>query len=657
MSAKLTCGQMIQGRYCVVKLLGEGGFGAVYLVEDTRLGGRRLALKESFDNSVEAQQQFQLEATLLAGLSHPNLPRVSDYFIESTGRQYLVMDFIEGQDLTDMIINRRTPLPESQALTWMIQVSQAVALLHSQRPKPIIHRDIKPPNIKITPAGQAVLVDFGIAKLYEAHKGTARIAKAFSPGFSPYEQYAGGTDARSDVYALGATLYCMLTATVPPDAFQERLIQHVALTPPRQINPQVSSVVERVILQAMEMDPNRRFLSAAELVQALEACTRGGAVVTPSPVDPSANLVCPACGAVNRSGAKFCARDGALLSGRPAVTPPVGGQSAGPMCPRCGAVNRPGTKFCARDGTPLIARSAAAPAVAPMSPPIAPAIAPELSFEMGNAYARNDQHDEAIRAYRQALTGGFTDQALYHNLGLVYIMAQRPGDAIPILSEGVKRYAKDGDLHYQLGRACALVGRLEDAASELEQAVRLQPMEFENHLMLAMVYQDLKRHAQAVSELEALARQKKDVALVHYLLGKSYFLTDQFDRAEKSLVEAVRLDATEGNAHFFLGWTRLHKKRPDLAVQSLSQAVKLQPDNALAHYFLGEAHLVQDNYQEALRWFQRAANLDPTDPDPHTQMGVCYALLRRRTDAIAAVKQALAIDPSNHQARTLLGKL
>ena len=302
MSAKLTCGQMIQGRYCVVKLLGEGGFGAVYLVQDQRLGGRRLALKESFDSSREAQQQFQLEANLLASLSHPNLPSVSDYFIEPTGRQYLVMDFVEGQDLTDMIINRRTPVPENQALTWMIQVCQAVALLHGQRPKPIIHRDIKPPNIKITPAGQAVLVDFGIAKLYEPQKGTARIAKAFSPGFSPHEQYAGGTDARSDVYALGATLYCMLTATVPPDAFQERLIKQVPLTPPRRINAQVSPAVERVILQAMEMDPNRRYPSALELLQALQACLGGGAVVTPPVAAQPATIVCPRCGAVNRPG-------------------------------------------------------------------------------------------------------------------------------------------------------------------------------------------------------------------------------------------------------------------------------------------------------------------------------------------------------------------
>ena len=170
----------MQGRYRIVRLLGEGGYGAVYLVQDMRLDGKNVALKESFDSSPEAQQQFRLEASLLANLSHPNLPRVTDHFIEPTGRQYLVMDYVEGQDLTDLLLQRQTPVPERQAVMWMLQICQAVAHLHSQRPNPIIHRDITPPNVKITPAGQAVLVDFGIAKVYIPKKGTARIAKAVS---------------------------------------------------------------------------------------------------------------------------------------------------------------------------------------------------------------------------------------------------------------------------------------------------------------------------------------------------------------------------------------------------------------------------------------------------------------------------------------------
>ena len=295
---KLSSGQMLQGRYRVAHLLGEGGYGAVYLIQDMRLGGKSMALKESFDSSPEAQQQFQLEASLLANLSHPHLPRVIDYFIEPSGRQYLVMDFVEGQDLTEVLLQRQAPLPENQAVSWMLQVCQAVAHLHNQRPNPIIHRDIKPPNIKITPAGQAVLVDFGIAKIYVPKKGTARIAKAVSPGFSPPEQYAGGTDARSDVYALGATLYALVTATVPPDAF-DRFVQGTPLPPPTRYNPRVTPGVEQVILRSMDLDPRNRFPSAQEMTQVLQACLSGQPV--PAAALPQARPACPNCRTASNS--------------------------------------------------------------------------------------------------------------------------------------------------------------------------------------------------------------------------------------------------------------------------------------------------------------------------------------------------------------------
>jgi len=613
MSATLICGQTIQGRYCVVKLLGEGGYGAVYLVQDTRLGGKSLALKESFDSSAEAQRQFQLEANLLADLSHPNLPRVSDYFVEPTGRQYLVMDFVEGQDLTDLTVTRRTPLPEGQALTWMIQVCQAVAHLHGQRPRPIIHRDIKPPNIKITPAGQAVLVDFGIAKLYEPQKGTARIAKAFSPGFSPYEQYASHTDARSDVYALGATLYCMVTATVPPDAFSERLVKQAPLVPPRRLNSQVSPGLERVILQAMEMDPNRRFPSAVELLHALQACLTGQAVVS---------------------------------------TPPV---SAGLVCPRCGFVNRPGARFCNRDGTPIVPQPAVAPVAAP--PPLPQALAPDLAFEMGNAYARNDQHDLAIQAYQQALAAGFSDPALYFNLGQVHVAVHRATEAVPILQQGLGRYPKDGDLHFQLGRVYAIVDRMQDAALELEQAVRIKPQDPDCRLLLGMVYQDLDQHPRAIGELEQAVRLRRNHAASHFYLGKSCFQSDQLDKAEKSLAEAVRLEPQAAEYHYFLGVTRLRKKQFAQTVQELQQTLRLQGDHYLAHYYLGVAYQAQDQWRESSQWFERAAAMEPSDPDPHIGLAICHAMQNRRTDAIASLRRALALDPNNQRARELLSKL
>src|SRR5581483_5738832 len=183
-----------------------GGMGAVYKAWDLRLSGHFVAVKENFETSQVAQSQFQTEAILLANLDHPMLPRVTDHFIEPSGRQYLVMDYVEGQDL-DQMVNGRGPVNESQAIVWMTQILNALEYLHTQ-PRPIIHRDIKPANIKIRPDGRAMLVDFGIAKVHTIGQQTVAGALAYSPGFSPLEQYGyGSTDARSDIYSVGATLY------------------------------------------------------------------------------------------------------------------------------------------------------------------------------------------------------------------------------------------------------------------------------------------------------------------------------------------------------------------------------------------------------------------------------------------------------------------
>lgn len=619
MTKKLPSGLQLQNRYRIIRLLGEGGYGAVYLVEDMRLGGKYLALKESFDNSGEAQQQFQLEARLLANLIHPHLPRVTDYFIESSGRQYLVMDYVNGQELTEILIQRQRSIQVNQAVTWMAQVCQAVAHLHNQRPNPIIHRDIKPHNIKITANNQAVLVDFGIAKLYVPQKGTARIAKAVSVGFSPPEQYVGGTDARSDVYALGATLYSLLTATLPPDAF-DRIIKGAPLIPPSHINRQVPSALEQIVLQAMELDPRRRFPSAQEMWQALQAYLSGHAVSgARAPI--AATTHCSQCRQANRPAAKFCMRCGTRLLTQP--------QPAAPPPPKVGV---------------------AAPSPSSNSP--------ALNFEIGNTYARNQEFTLAIQAYQQALAGGFSESALYHNLGLSFILANRHSKAIPILREGIRRYPQDSDIYYQLGRAYALNKQLTESVNALQQAKRFKPKDGSVRLLLGMVLQDQKQHSQAIIELEEAIKLDKDSATAHFLLGKSYLLSKQPAKAEDALFEATRLSSTDkAQYYYFLGVALHHQKKTAAAIKALQITIQLEKTHFMAHYIMGEAYMDQQEWQEAANWFQKAAPLDPNDPDPHTSLAVCYALLNRNKDAIPAIQRALAIDPSNQRALDILKKL
>jgi serine/threonine-protein kinase len=242
--------------------------GAVYLATDLRLGSK-VAVKENLDMSPESQQQFELEARVLATLRHPHLPRVQDFFV-ADGRQYLVMDYIAGEDLEE-VVEKRGPLPPQEAVRWLLQVLDAVQYLHSQNP-PIIHRDIKPANIKLSPDGRAYLVDFGIAKVLRAGNRTQAGARAVTPGYSPPEQYGTApTDQRSDIYALGATLYFAVTGRVPPEAIERITGRTDKLIPPRNLNPSIPPDVERVILRAMRVAPDERFPSAGEMRKALEA--------------------------------------------------------------------------------------------------------------------------------------------------------------------------------------------------------------------------------------------------------------------------------------------------------------------------------------------------------------------------------------------------
>jgi len=262
----LSPGTLLRGRYRIEELLGCGGFGAVYRATDLSLG-IPVAIKENLLPS--SPSAFQREAKLLAQLRHPNLPRVTDYFLEG-GRQYFVMEFIEGEDL-DEIVFRKGQLSWQETEKLLQGVFEAVAYLHRQTP-PIIHRDIKPSNIKITPDGQTILVDLGIAKVGGRGVPTSTAAQAYSPGFAPYEQYkgAGETDERTDIYALGATLYFCVTGQVPPPA-PDLKAGKAQLLPITQLNPSIPLAKAEAIAKAMALDPSQRFQSVEEFWQALTA--------------------------------------------------------------------------------------------------------------------------------------------------------------------------------------------------------------------------------------------------------------------------------------------------------------------------------------------------------------------------------------------------
>jgi formylglycine-generating enzyme required for sulfatase activity len=261
----LTIGQVLHNRYRIDALLGQGGMGAVYRATDLTFSAQ-VALKENLDTSPPAQKQFAHEAGILYHLRHPNLPRVGDYFFVPGQGQYLVMDYVAGEDLSQILA--RGPVAEGQALAWVGQALDALEYLHSQSP-PVVHRDVKPANVKVTPQGRVMLVDFGLAKMGDPSQLTASGARAVTPGYAPLEQYGmGHTDARTDLYALGATLYTALTGQVPPPA-PDLAAGSARLVPPRQLTPRVSAQAEAAVLRALALQPGNRFQTAAEFRAAL----------------------------------------------------------------------------------------------------------------------------------------------------------------------------------------------------------------------------------------------------------------------------------------------------------------------------------------------------------------------------------------------------
>jgi len=262
----LAAGTLLNNRYRIVSILGQGGMGAVYRATDENLGVG-VAVKENLFLTDEYARQFQREASILASLRHPNLPRVGDYFQMNDQGQYLIMDYIDGEDLRQRI-ERVGTLSENEVVLIGAAICDALTYMHSRLPT-VLHRDIKPGNIKITPDGEVLLVDFGLAKVVQGGQATTTGARAMTPGYSPPEQYGTArTDERTDIYSLGATLYAALTGVIPEDSLA-RATGKAELTPIRVLMPRINRKLASAIEKALEVDPDDRYQNASDFKQSL----------------------------------------------------------------------------------------------------------------------------------------------------------------------------------------------------------------------------------------------------------------------------------------------------------------------------------------------------------------------------------------------------
>jgi serine/threonine protein kinase len=404
----LPSGTILHGRYRVERALGSGGFGHVYLSVDLQTN-TQYAIKEYLVTGASGKIQLEHEAQVLSQLHHPNLPAFLSAFDEG-GHYYVVLGYIEGNDLTDfvrIVRQKNEVIPVARLMEWVLSICDAVSFLHSQHP-PIIHRDIKPDNIRITPTGTATLVDLGNAKtaldgartlFFIRHQGT--------PGYAPLEQYPGGngTDERSDVYALGGTLYFALTAHEPPSVsarnqslqqkqidlptLQERLAQNPPDGPqearqfrlgvskpakpvPRhsrhlaqlgQLHPELLRKLDAIIQRAMAMKPKDRYQSVADLsndlklvIKALPDSTTppvvNGRVVDPHSTQPDLALLYEAI--QTQTGQNQSTTESVQTMQQPVQTPPVQTpNNISIRCPRCGTELPQSATFCPRCGTSL----------------------------------------------------------------------------------------------------------------------------------------------------------------------------------------------------------------------------------------------------------------------------------------------------------------
>ncbi len=338
----LAVNHMLDGRYRISKMLGQGGMGRVYLANDTRLANRPVACKEMIIgdgiHEQKAVEDFNREARVLASLSHPAIPQVIDYFGER-GRHYLVMEFVAGGDLQGHLdqLGVGGRFPESKVLRWARQILDVLQFLHAQDP-PIIYRDLKPGNIMIDQHGRAMLVDFGIARFLPP--GGGRGTQIGSVGYAPPEQYLGKLEARSDLYSLAATMHHLLTGRDP------QLEPPFSFPPLRALAPQVSVKTEQVVMRALVKDVEKRPRSAREMRDLL-----------PDPGADEANETgipgARAAGAgSSRSGAPEMAAMATIVLNRPVAHPPAASAAAPAEWSMGGASSRVGLRVPASPVTP-----------------------------------------------------------------------------------------------------------------------------------------------------------------------------------------------------------------------------------------------------------------------------------------------------------------
>ncbi len=575
----LASGTVLAGRYRLLERLGEGGMGSVYKVEDLRRPGNYWALKVLLDDRTMpaderawALKRFEDEIALLATLHHPRIPAYIASFVDH-GCRCFIMELVPGETLEERLERTHAPLPERDVLRWMSDVCDVLAYLHGQRP-PIIVRDLKPGNIMVTPSGEVRLIDFGIARTYKAGKmsNTENLGTAIYA--SPEHHGQAQTDARSDIYSLGATMYHLLTNSEPVP------LETPAPGSLRRRVPTISEATERIVIRAMQLNPAQRFQTAFEMRDALRRCLSG---FTPKAVPQPARATSSAAPA-----SRWGASPAAPAARAPVANPVPRSAPASPakqvICPLCGFHNRPGARFCSRDGTPLAGMPAPARSAAPMAAPVT-RIVPAVT----TADLQARRATEAFNAGR-------------------YAQAVRQAEIA--VAQGRTNY----DLQLLLGRAYRQLGRLREAAEAFARAVQLQPTA-EALCLEGAAWREAGDLAQAQIALTRARQYDPRNPEISHQLGLICLDQGMLAQAEGEFLEGLRV--APGSVPLLLALGRVYaaRKQWQEAIARFRDAAKADPKNAAAFRELGRAQLEAGARGDARTALERALALDAHDAE------------------------------------------
>ncbi|GHO44475.1 protein kinase domain-containing protein [Ktedonospora formicarum] len=676
----LPIGTILDGKFKVAQILGEGGMGTVYKVE--QLGTNPpyyYAVKElliSSNTSEEERNQsierFNKEIALLRSLKHPRIAALMLPF-QDRGNYYFAMEFVPGRSLEKILEDSKGPLPEEQTIKWMMQVCEALSYIHSRNP-PIILRDLKPGNIMITPDNEVQLIDFGIARRFDPNKRTntenlgtisyaspEHLGSITAPGQRRSAHNPGRpvqTDARADVYSLGATLYHLLT-NYEPDPIQTPAPGSVLAKNPklltREVNGKRICPVEQVIIKAMQQEREQRFQSADAMRNALLSCL---------PAEVQARVASPTVQIPAMSPAATV-----VVKAQPSLSAPA----SGPVCPRCGFQNRPGAKFCKRDGYQLVQGAVPPPQTRTHQPIQARPARQPLQARSSSILARPVTNSRGIQARPVSPSNGATatrDPMIPYRAGLQYLNSKNYAEAVNQFKISQAQGGPVYDILYSLGRAYRQYGlsvrgidqklsqeNMKYAAEQFEEALRHNSSAFNAHFQLGMCYRDLELLTQAVQSFKKALSLAPDDAAVYYQLGLTSLEQGSYRDAESYLREGMRLSPEHVLMMVTLGRLYSETRRVPEAIEVLRRAVKAEPESWDAWYQLGRAHMRMKEWKYAVSALERARQTGSQSPLIYSSLANCYLKLNRKAEARQMVDETLKRDRNNTEALRLVKQL